>query len=596
MTQLRKWWYYSILFLISSGLLPAQAPTPQLWYWHHSLLNNPQAVESSKKLIDRAYEDGYTGVAFWDVSFEYLGTPLWAAYYAQYVQEAMSYAVSKGMKVMAPVAPFGYSNDLLEYHPEWAEAQRVVGTEFQVNSNATRLELINSFPGLLNPGFESGRVDWFDIGDPGVGLDTSVAHTGRASAVIHNAPADGRIRQLMHVKPWRQYHLRFFYKSRAYRGYAQFGIFDPSNFSMVRVTDEIRAGVSQDWTEADYAFNSQDSTELWLYLGVYGGNSGWLWLDDIEVEETALVYVTRGRAGTPLEVYDPNNPSMVYTEGRDYNAISDPRMGVRPFLYTDSYHTPPAVTLPAGTRLRPGQTVAIKFYAAFPVPGQGDVNMCVSSTLVADYLNRNAQAIAAVMPQGGGLLLGYDEIRQFNSCAVCRAKHMNAAQLLDWHVGQSIERYQSVMPQSPLYVWSDMFDPYHNAHNNYYYVEGDLTGSWSGLPANVILMNWNLGNLHHSLGWFSGNNADQPVAHQQIIAGYYDSGNGAAAARAELATANGIPGVLGLMYTSWNSDYSQLKHFADAAKAAWPAYLNSLPGAGVDQPVGGAPESRAPPR
>ena len=101
----------------------------------------------------------------------------------------------------------------------------------------------------------------------------------------------------------------------------------------------------------------------------------------------------------------------------------------------------------------------------------------------------------------------------------------------------------------------------------------------SALPSNVIMMNWNLGNLTESLTWFSGQNPNQPVPHQQVIAGYYDSGDGASAAHAEVTQASGIPGVLGLMYTSWGDDYSQLKNFADAALAAWPAYLNSLPAA-----------------
>ena len=30
-----------------------------------------------------------------------------------------------------------------------------------------------------------------------------------------------------------------------------------------------------------------------------------------------------------------------------------------------------------------------------------------------------------------------------------------------------------------VYVWSDMLDPKHNAHGNYYLVEGHYTGSWN---------------------------------------------------------------------------------------------------------------------
>jgi hypothetical protein len=122
-----------------------------------------------------------------------------------------------------------------------------------------------------------------------------------------------------------------------------------------------------------------------------------------------------------------------------------------------------------------------------------------------------------------------------------------------------------------------MFDPNMNAINNYYLVEGDLTGSWTGLPADVIVMNWNLSALNTSAAWFAGKNAQQPVAHQQVIAGYYDSGNGGTSATAELAQVSGIPGVQGLMYTTFADDYTQLGAFASAARAGWSAYLASLP-------------------
>jgi hypothetical protein len=205
--------------------------------------------------------------------------------------------------------------------------------------------------------------------------------------------------------------------------------------------------------------------------------------------------------------------------------------------------------------------------------------MCLNEAAVLDWMKQNAQATQSVLPSGAGVFLQYDEIRQLNSCASCRAKNMTPGQLLAASVSQSIQIINSAMPNAPLYVWSDMFDPYHNATGNYYYVEGDLAGSWNGVPSNVIIMNWNLGNLKNSLNWFSGLNSSQPTPHQQIIAGYYDNGDGAKSAQQELAAAAGIPGIRGLMYTTWNDDYSQLENFAASAQANWSAYLSSIGGA-----------------
>jgi hypothetical protein len=564
------------VFLAAFGAWSAhvQAAAPELWYWHHSYLTNEKAVESSEALIDRAVAAGYTGVAFWDSSFSFMSDSFWPAENVTRLRKTIQYAASKGLKIMAPVAPFGFANDALQADPNLAEAQRVVGAQFQVDSSGKRLRFINSFRGLANPGFESGETDWFSTHDAGIAVETGVAHGGHASGVVRNARGNARFRQQIAVTPWRQYHLRLFFKSESFRGLAQLGVLDEASSAKERLNAPVPASGTHAWTQLDFTFNSQDSTRVWLYLGIWGGNSGTLWLDDIQMEETALVYVVR-RDGAPLKVYDPSGPT-VFREGADYDTITDPRMTSTRTPFTDLYHEPAPVTLPPGTRLRLGQTVAIDFYAVFPIAGLVQVAMCLTDRGVLAWQQRNARAIREVLPRGARILMQYDEIRQMNSCASCRAKNLTAGELLDWSVAESTRIYESAFSGATFFVWSDMFDPYHNARDHYYYVEGDLSGSWKGVPANITILNWNLEHLSQSLAWFSGEDQRQPVAHSQIIAGYYDKGDGAAAARTELAQAAGIRGIRGLMYTTWGDDYSQLEPFAAAAKAGWPIYLSSL--------------------
>ncbi|MBV9035376.1 MAG: hypothetical protein JO182_12885 [Acidobacteriaceae bacterium] len=244
--------------------------------------------------------------------------------------------------------------------------------------------------------------------------------------------------------------------------------------------------------------------------------------------------------------------------------------------FTDDYHQPTPITLPPGTRLKPGQKVLVDYYAVTTVPGMHSVSMCLTDPASIQWVAANGRAIHQLFPVDSGLVLGYDEIRQANSCGSCRKQHLSAGQLLAWSVGRTMETYDSVAPGHPFYTWNDMFDPYQNAHANYFYVEGDLAGSWTGVPANVTIMNWNLDHLRDSLLWFSGTDTRQPTQHAQIIAGYYDTGNGPAAAQGELQAASGVPGILGLMYTTWNDDYSQLASFANAAKSGWSSYRSSL--------------------
>ena len=117
-------------------LNPKTSAPLDLWYWHHAYITNPAAVESSEALIDRAVEAGYTGVVFWDSSFTFMAAPFWPSQNVAYLQQVMNYATAKGLKVMATVAPYGYSNDALQNNPNWAEAQQVVGTQFTVNTRA----------------------------------------------------------------------------------------------------------------------------------------------------------------------------------------------------------------------------------------------------------------------------------------------------------------------------------------------------------------------------------------------------------------------------------------------------------------------------
>ena len=568
----------TVPLLLTCGARPASSnlptpATPELWYYHHSYLVTDEAVGRSRELIDKAVAAGYTGLVLWDSSLDYLGNGTWPAENEDRIRDVLQYASKRHLKVTAAPAIYGYSNEFLETNPNWAESQRVIGAEFTVDKSGKYLIVKSRFPGLANIGFESQKQDWFDTGDRGIGL-SEVAHTGKASAVVVDAPGNARFRQSFPLQPWHQYHVRLFFKSSKFRGGPMISVFDGSSTKRVYLNANIAANGDHDWTQLDYTFNSEESSSGQIYFGVWGGSSGTIWFDDVSIEETAFVYLTR-RSGTPLKIYAPGHPKSVYQEGRDVDRIIDPRMN-DPKAFSDDYHPPAPVTLPRGTRLKPGDTVAIDYYAAAPIPGFHSVSICMTEPATFQAIARNAKAIDHVLPKGGGLFLGYDEIRQANSCGSCRAKKMTAGQLLAWNAGKVSGIYSESAPGRPLYIWNDMFDPYHNAHADYYHVEGDLAGSWAGVPAEVAIMNWNLERLHESLGWFAGLERRQTVAHKQVIAGYYDSGDGAKAAAAELQAAQGVPGIQGLMYTTWADDYSQMAQFARAAKAGWNGYLNSL--------------------
>jgi hypothetical protein len=549
---------------------------PELWYWNQGYLSttNPAEPAATEARIDQAVAAGYTGLALWDSGETFITRAGWDTSTQKAV---IAYAASKGLKVLPGIAPYGYSNDMLATDPNQAEGQRVIGSQFTVSGG--RLVPVDSLPPVGNTDFESGTAVWFSFGDAGLGVDTGTAHGGSASA--HFAPSSGNNQRLttpLTIKPWRLYHVGFWVKTSGFQGSLNVAGLDSSDptTTVDRVNRQLDVATTGDWTRYDTTFNSRESTQILLYIGVWGGHPGDLWLDDIVLEETSLVNVLR-RDGTPVKVYDPASQT-VYAEGTDVAMIVDPAVVANGESY-DAYHAPPTIAVPAGSKLTNGQTVAIDSYSVFPAI-DGQVGVCLSEDSVHTWMHQNLAAIVAIFPPSSGLFMGYDEMRHMNSCDLCRQKNLTAGQLLAWNVGRSVAEVNAVAPGAPLYVWSDMFDPYQNAVNDYYSVEGTLAGSWAGLPPGVVMMNWNLGSLQKSLAWFAGKDPTgmQPHGFQQIIAGYYsDPAGGAHAASTEMAAAMGTPGVIGAMYTTWDGSYAELQAYADGIRGAWAAYRASIP-------------------
>jgi len=557
--------------------LPSPPAQPELFYWHEAYLKVGSTTEpaASEALIDQAVAAGYTGLGLWDASVARL---TWAGWDPSLLETVVAYATKKGLKILPPAAPYGSSNDLMRTNPNLAEGQRIVGSQFKVTGST--LTLVNSLPPVGNTGFESGNAVWFSFGDAGLDVDTSTAHSGSASA--HFAASSSKNQRLttpLTLTPFRQYHLGFWVKTAGFNGTLSVEALDSSNPSVQ--LDRLNGytypvQTDGDWTLYDVTFNSRESTQVLLYIGVWGGHQGDLWLDDIVLEETALVNILR-RGGTPVKIYDPTTQAT-YAEGTDVAMIVDPAVAANGGNF-DTYHTPPTIAVPSGSKLAQGQTIAIDSYAVV-APDGDEISSCMVEPDVHTWMAQNLAAIAGIFPKASsGIFLGYDEIRHMNSCALCRQQNLTAGQLLAWNVGRSVAEVNVAWPGAQLYVWSDMFDPYHNAVDNYYWVEGTIAGSWAGLPPGIIVMNWNLANLSKSLPWFAGKDPSGMQQHgfQQIIAGYYSAPDGGAEATTEMAAAMGVPGVIGAMYTTWDGNYTQMQQYADGVRSAWAAYRASVP-------------------
>jgi hypothetical protein len=102
-----------------------------------------------------------------------------------------------------------------------------------------------------------------------------------------------------------------------------------------------------------------------------------------------------------------------------------------------------------------------------------------------------------------------------------------------------------------------MFDPNHNARAKYLLVNNTIAGSWNGLNPNITVMQWGTQiDAAAGLRFFSRR------GNKLMIATYYDGDVEQDYTIWKKFTA-GVPGIIGVMYTTWQNDYSNLERFAE---------------------------------
>lgn len=116
--------------------------------------------------------------------------------------------------------------------------------------------------------------------------------------------------------------------------------------------------------------------------------------------------------------------------------------------------------------------------------------------------------------------------------------------------------FKAIDPEMEVMIWSDMLDPAHNAHGNYYGVVGDFTGSWKYVPKDLTMMCWYHKIRDTSLAFFSAQ------GFRTFGAAYYDADDLVGCAE-WLKSLGNTPNAQGIMYTTWEKKYRLLSDFGD---------------------------------
>lgn len=512
------------------------------WFYVSQNLWVDQNVTNLLALMQRASQAGYTHLLLNDSKFSRLATM--DAHYFQNVNRIKQAATNLNLEIVPTVFPVGYSNDLLFNDPNLIEGMPVRDALLVVSNGVASLQPDPpvSFPG--GDFSDLSRWTW---------KDSNVVADNGAARVTNPNGANARIVQQLTVQPFREYHISVQVKTTNFLVAPQVLVLAGNqtlNYNYLGVQR------TQGWTTHHAVFNSLSYTTVNVYFGVWGGSTGSLWWDNAAIEEVAFLNLIR-RPGAPLSVRTENGTPLV--EGTDFATLTDPLMGSVPYAGVyDVYHTPPQLhpvsSLADGTRLRASWYHAVTVY-------DGQAMICPSEPATLNLLRDQAQRMQAAWG-ARGYFMSHDEIRVLNWCAACQARGLDAGPLLADNVRACIGILRQVNPGGRIYVWSDMFDPNHNAHANYYLVRGDLSNSWRGLDSDVIIVPWYYDARAASLQFFAG------LGNRQVIAGYYDSDPNLVTNW--LNAARPYTGISGVIYTTWQNDYSNLETF-EQLLASYPA-------------------------
>ncbi len=543
--------------LAAALLLTNPIPAKRWVYLMTNLLVDAN-VDSALTLAERAKKAGYTGIVVSDSKF-----CRWDSVPERYLTNVKRF--SKGVKddgldLIVAVAPIGYANDLLSRDPNLAEGLPVSDAPFAAQPDGTLVPVADD-AGFKNGGFESTQGSspsgWSWVDEPGkvCVLDHDVMAEGATSLRMDDAGGgNARACQTLKVEPFRYYHVRLSVKTEDFDGVGNAHVTILGKSGQGLQYRSLPVQRTMDWTPIDVTFNTLDNHEVNFYIGVWGMKGGHIWWDDLHLEPGGLVNLVR-RPGAPFIVKSADGKTT-YTEGKDFDGAKDPKMGnaAWPGDY-DAWHTPPRMSLPAGSQIHHGDRVLVS-YCHTAMIYDGQVTCCLGEPALYDIIRWQIQQVHKYM-QPSGYLLSHDEIRVGGWDTGCTKDGRTPGQLLADNVKKCVAMVRAEDPGKMICVWSDMFDPYHNASpaGSYYLLKGQgpWKDSWLGLDEDVVVLNWNMqeGKRQQSLKFFDMRGQNQ------ILAGYYDGGGTPIDKWMKEA---GRP--YGVMYTTWQGQYKDLERFA----------------------------------
>ena len=502
---MRKWCF--ALLLLAGVVRSAEKPLPLRWFYLSRRLRSDPEVEDIRRLARTAAENGLNGVLF---AAGLDSIDLQPPDYLARLQKVKAIFDEYHLEMIPSIFSAGYGGGILAHDKNLAEGLPVKDAIYLVHDGEARLDSEVPIAG----------------GGPG---------------------AQGVWTQEIPVRPYRCYRVTFRAKTE---GLAATRAFSNGSFRLDVRTEDLRnltpwnarIPPTTDWREVRWGFNSLWYDRVKISIGAPNAGAGKAWVDSVRVEEVGLLNVLR-RPGTPVTVRSETGDT-VYEEGRDYGRIEDSQLN---FKFD---HDGPTIHILPGSRIRDGQKLRVSYYQGFSI-NDGQTSICMGEPKTYEIWRDMARRMhAAVAPPR--YVLSMDEIREGGTCEACRSRGM--AQLIGECLTRQFQILRELNPQADVWVWSDMLDPHHNAHGNYYLVDGDYNGSWRYIPKEMGIVTWYYQRRAQSLPFFAN------LGFRTLGGAYYDADT-LDNPRGWLEDLARTPNAQGIMYTTWLNKYALLADF-----------------------------------
>lgn len=486
---------------------------PKRWVYVSNLLASDQDMASLRQIVETAAAHGLNGIV---LSGKLDRIDLQPPEYFVRLKQLKEMCDRLGIEIIPTGFGTGYGGALLDHDLNLAEGLAVKGALFVA---------------------EKGRA---------------VFHPdGEAVAVASSGPAPvTRFEKLITVIPHRNYQVSVRVRGAGIAPDATLEIrANTLDKRRNRCWFETAFASGSEWRQFTTGFNSASDEKLNFNIGIEDGLAGRVEIADLRIEEVGLLNVIR-RAGTPLAVRGEKS-GRVYEEGRDFAPVADPKLNFR------FDHENPSIQLTAGSRIREGERLRVDYYHGVLIY-KDQVAACMSEPKVFEIWGKQFPLIQKYLAPKT-YLLTMDEERMGGTCEACRRRGMTMAAMLGNSATRLYDMVHASSPGAEVFVWSDMFDPNHNARGDYYLVEGDYSGSWKYLPKDMRIACWNYDTRERSLAHFS------KLGFKTLAGAYYDADD-LKNPQGWLESLDQTPGALGIMYTTWNNKYQLLPAFGDLVK------------------------------